>query len=894
MSMLAAQQNSTFAMADDSMDMLSDQGRDAGNEDIDIDIDLTAGQPDEDDILQDAEPNDEYNDFLQPQTEADGNDDPMVDDDAASYMMDDTDVGADQQESTDREGRPQSPLAVDVPSEVDIEPNTYEEHAANLQFTSEGIVTDGHSNNDDTTQAYDYTQQRQVPIGDSVEVKGHSPKAHSPSIKDIVAEEIPAGVVEIETFHTTKSDAEGQQQVFEPADILEPQSPSIQHSVQQSQHLAPDEAANDINADQSAEHITTGDETDAGDVENRDSAGYAPQYHPVEVYFNGRMYPLIRTTESDNPDDYFFEDYSYTELSLVDFFKELRDVLRVYFDADRDETDYEICMYIEDLGLQMVEVSNLPIRVLSKLTSFVQDTLPDNVTFAQIMNVHETLQQNEDMEAVSPMTVRLLINLRFAVRLQDLLRGAQEGKGLSEMIIEEGSELSDGTAGPIDAESYAALDTTDGDDNAYDAENQETVASQERSNTTGNTKTQDNLDNTSNELAPSSYQDEESSDAQNRLDLEAQNSNTKASTREEEDLIDYEDEEEQEKAPRGVTAIAANGGFSQHDANNGTSDNFVTPCLKPNVCFCPRCNEEILADLEAKNEELRRRSISRVAEDRTPEPDLQEEHLEENSDDGNDGITYEEGTAENEDEYENGGDWDQVEYHEDPEASFNEAQTAGVSTDAARNADEFTHDNVDFDDYEELNGDATAQDRLSPTAEGYLDEEADLGTAHNLDALDDEYNFDDAQDQTEALNPEDTQARSKVDEIQIDFGEEAERDLGSFNTELHQPASVTDAISSENVDIKTSTDPSEEGLVLISDQKVEAITKSSDLTDEIDYDDDDDEPPVKNNNTPMTPTSVTLTNGSGKRLRTDEDFEDASNASSKGMLEPPSKRAKVI
>ncbi len=85
-------------MADDSMEISSEHGHNAGD-DIDIDIDLTVGQADEDYILQDALSSAEYgNDFQLQPSPVMNHDDLMVDDDNASYQMDDADLLPDEGE----------------------------------------------------------------------------------------------------------------------------------------------------------------------------------------------------------------------------------------------------------------------------------------------------------------------------------------------------------------------------------------------------------------------------------------------------------------------------------------------------------------------------------------------------------------------------------------------------------------------------------------------------------------------------------------------------------------------------------------------------------------------------------------------------------------------------
>jgi hypothetical protein len=80
------------------------------------------------------------------------------------------------------------------------------------------------------------------------------------------------------------------------------------------------------------------------------------------------------------------------------------------------------------------------------------------------------------------------------------------------------------------------------------------------------------------------------------------------------DLIDYEDED---YAQAGNGILAAPKQQKNINTNeSGTWNYFSTPCFKPSSCFCSNCNECLLAEYEAINENL---SLSRRSSTRTIE-----------------------------------------------------------------------------------------------------------------------------------------------------------------------------------------------------------------------------------------------------------------------------------
>jgi hypothetical protein len=83
------------------------------------------------------------------------------------------------------------------------------------------------------------------------------------------------------------------------------------------------------------------------------------------------------------------------------------------------------------------------------------------------------------------------------------------------------------------------------------------------------------------------------------------------------DLIDYEDDE-QDTVPQ---QSANNAAFSKSE--NGILPTFIMPCHRPGVCFCSECNVLLLAEYEAKEEELERHSFPRADAESLADPSLE-------------------------------------------------------------------------------------------------------------------------------------------------------------------------------------------------------------------------------------------------------------------------------
>lgn len=82
---------------------------------------------------------------------------------------------------------------------------------------------------------------------------------------------------------------------------------------------------------------------------------------------------------------------------------------------------------------------------------------------------------------------------------------------------------------------------------------------------------------------------------------------------EEEDLIDYSDEEAEDSENQSYGAATLQPDETR--TQDGNFEDLLTPCILPQSCFCSACNDLLVAEYDAINEYLRRRSLTRAAEE---------------------------------------------------------------------------------------------------------------------------------------------------------------------------------------------------------------------------------------------------------------------------------------
>lgn len=250
-----------------------------------------------------------------------------------------------------------------------------------------------------------------------------------------------------------------------------------------------------------------------------------------------------------------------------------------------------------------------------------------DLTFDKIMDLHSKLLRNDGVEI--PRSLHLYLGTRpnFASRFDALTRSAAEGKGLSDVI--QWDQSSDSLDGVEEIEEYEAEEVEAVQTKAV-GDVQDTPLEHNRAKTPtdiherGTPDLSDAVSNTP-ETQPVGLEDDDSSARQvDKALVHSTELGTDDGEFEEDDLIDYSDEELDTPTGDGNDLASGLQNIDPDDSrtHNGISTDSYSRCLKPRTCFCSDCNDLLIAEYEAKNEELQRRSLSRAAEETSSEPPI--------------------------------------------------------------------------------------------------------------------------------------------------------------------------------------------------------------------------------------------------------------------------------
>ncbi|PMD24191.1 hypothetical protein NA56DRAFT_30215 [Hyaloscypha hepaticicola] len=563
-------------MADDSMEISSEIGHNDGDGDgdIDIDFDFTTAQVDEDYVIEDATLTADAGGDPGPQpSPAFGNDDLMIDEDVDSYSMGDADVlHGEEGHSIDHEALP---LDIEGPFHAVEDPNL------GLQFGANNL-------NSATDYMYAHQESLEVQVAGNDTPEGNSRDIHHQ--KDLQQEDLqPAEVAPIpDTENLAAEFSEHESRTASPVQGS-PKSTVIAQG--QKSPLAPSRKHESTSPDPTTEYHETNltSQSVSGDgittVKNTslDETTVVPSHQEVMVVYQSVEYALFSSSELDDTDSFFLSDMSIAEKPLADLFKAIRQVIQ----EDLGDED-ELCMAVEDLGIQAEESS----------------ALLHDVTLTQILNLREKLLRNDGVESSPPPRILLGTRINFSKRLQKLGAGAAGGKGLSQFIAwDEHSESLDDLE-DVDASNNGIVPDLENPElqNASDAEHAEQGSDEHQA-------THGIEDHTPEELVRESEEEHEEPEAETTDDSQlaptglssgdgsiqhatpdANQSSMKAAKENdygEDDLIDYSEEEGDN--------LAAVQGHAKSPSNHEN-----------------RTNQEY----EAINEDLRRRSLSRTSDDK--------------------------------------------------------------------------------------------------------------------------------------------------------------------------------------------------------------------------------------------------------------------------------------
>ena len=556
-------------VADDHMELSSEVDRLAGaGEDIDVDVDLDlasdrAGDDDEDYIIEDARS--ELADDRALMSEA-VNDDVMHDEDRPLSNMGDDNTYHDE-ELGDVDDLTQAPAA-NIPTEISNPSATDTALAAEIHVRPDS-AQDIHESGVSTNTSY--------PASGGEAILETTIESHDPD-----------SAVTKEAVDETD---------------YEPEDPSVPHPMAPiEQSLGSDSLRDPPPHSKPRNPDLQPDGEDSHAVAN---------VHPVVVGYEGSEVSLFPPSKDDSSETFFLQDESLAGASISELFAAIRGVL-----ADSIGQDDELEMTLEELGLSLTEDSQHAQRV----------------TLSQILDLHVQLLHHDGIDHPDALYMTLTSKAGFHKRLNSLTEAVGDGKGMSQVKMSTHEHVAKDTADEPEADSHNVTTFNEHEDDRKQAEVVDGNPAPSVAAVKGqdeNTATATALDGSleSNDDAANGGAEGEASqnEPQAAAALAASGSEDKGprsgaldkeagdGVEEEGDLIDYEEEEEENHEEGGVQPrnLGSNGSSTvQGDdpaLQDGTFTDFITPCYIPQMCFCARCNDLILAEYAASNEADSRR-----------------------------------------------------------------------------------------------------------------------------------------------------------------------------------------------------------------------------------------------------------------------------------------------
>jgi len=874
------------------MEISSEHGYNPGDEDIDIDIDLTGAFVDEDHVLEDVMSSD--NDRNQRLTPPTSHDDLMVDDDDDNESTNMEDAGASVEE--DRHIEEETPnhnmddrgqaMSFDAAEDV------------NIAFDDEDTDVQYHQG---TETSWEY---QEVPLEQNSRLDEHPPEYkeviehgheeqaqeqdYHAELEAAVADQYPDTVLD----NTTKNEASESPPPRRTSSLVSSQrlSPKPEGSVK-----APSETPASPSKAFSSDGINETDdkvdrhENDQVEVKvNVEKAEELTNVHKVKVIYQDVEYDLFSAPGSDDPESFFLSDLSVGKLPLASFFAAIRDIIRE--DISEDEL---LFITIEDLGLDFHEVSCVKATVIQPMLTIIeQESSPtENITLWSIIELHQVLQKNDGVEDLQPLFILLDKKMNSSHRFADMVARAAEGTGLSELTMwDDSSEHLELLVDDVELhqENHEYAEESNDDDNeevitpetakVAETKAEEKVES-ENSDFIHGTELQQS---TSNEISAQESPELSEQSAVSVTNVTGDNAQVSSTTDlqypfasdvsitvhsndkyiEEDDLIDYSDDEpDSHKANRSVTSQSNEVETDETRAHNGTSTCFFSPCYKPQICFCYECNLLMLAEFQEKDEDFGRRSLPPAKENDTIEEETSyPEALGANLNqvtvalEDEDGVDYDDDLPE-----ENSRSVVEVVQHEDPTKGDDEC----ISVEPEQNNTELLIDG-------EISVDA--QNSEFPQEFDLGEDPAD-GPEHNQEYLEDELDLGDGDDDEHEHDQGNLGLRGKsprTDNYQIGVTDEPQ----SSPKDLNETNGLEDLVDTESAE-------SENTLVAHPEVELE------ELEDEIGYDDDEEDAAAIHKVASQTNESLPLVaTGPNKRARSDVSFEDSMETNGTYLFHP--------
>ncbi|KAF7937434.1 uncharacterized protein EAE98_001748 [Botrytis deweyae] len=894
-------------MVDDSMEIASEHGHNTAEEDIDIDIDLTTGNVDEDDILDDIDADADFDTNITDVPAHVETDDLMVDDDGddASYHMEDADL---LEEEADDHVMEQEPAVLSFATDEPSDTSFTELHATESNFVGTGVsdqfwdepqeqnevmnaqdievnihgsetVVD---NSADSTQNSDSKDSKEfAPVSFPHPPTDEDPQSNSPpnsNYDGTTQEELESNVNEPPNpNHDDTTQEELETNVNEPTNSIEATDSNIyaedgeqlgsstastesapidlnSHTEGQEQEPEPEQEHPDLNTVSAESDLI---DTNNSTLESTKDSEY--QYHArgIVVKYNNRSYPLIRKSSTDHPNDFFFEDSSVVEKTLNEFCSEIRKVLA----EENLPQDDKISLVIEELQL-VIEETQLP-------------SYPPDLSLCQIIRLYEQLVNNDGTGEIPPLNLRLVIQPTGPDRFLALSKGAAEGKGLLEFVTWDAESEDDPTEFGDQTEHYDSESSPDEYNTELEDgdESKKTIDTHNENYDPGFNHDQPNQNVNSTISASAEIPQVEQGDKQGEVgnqesvsttDRKSPETSEQANneTEEDGDFIDYEDEEDAEK-PSGDGALKS----ELPDANESR----------------PHNEEEYPRKLLVSNKkENDSDELDDQLGDETTHTDEVAQPKETFDDVGSD-IDYEEENADN-----------KFDGEEEDGAAPNDIENAEDEIDLNATNDEDREyasyeDNNENEQHEDDKGLELADNR--PEVPCDVNEIEQNGDSEGLDLADHtleinnvEISYDDDVGDGQQQNFEGDEFDLGVDDEETAFLQNYQLDDDdTFNDNELLNMSVGEVISNTNAtfdDTAAETDSATLSNASIAEPQATKLDLDNrqDQEDEIDYDEDENEenppslvvapqpPTPKSNDSPIST--------SGKRPRADADFED--------------------
>lgn len=540
------------------------------------------------------------------------------------------------------------------------------------------------------------------------------------------------------------------------------------------------------------------------------------------------------------------------------------------------------------------------------------------MSLGQIIRLYERLVNNDGTGEIPPLNLRLVIQPTGHDRFLALLKGAAEGKGLLDFVTWDADSEDDPTEFGEPTENYDSESPPD-EYNTAPEEADRAVEAIDVHDEKSAPATKNELPHFEHVDAATSASAETPQGGQGEVQredghpqstpAEAPKSpptlqQTDSEIDEDGDFIDYEDEENVEKP---LNSGPLNSDLFETDESrlyNGRSTDFNLPCILPATCLCSTCNELVLTECRAVEEESRRNSISLRAEDAADELDNHVEGAAHTDETAQPEETFQDVESDIDYEEEDGDkNLKTEEAKEEAEATPNDIEHAETATDLGGPNDQ-ERGYAPFDDNNEIeeNGDSEgldiADNILEPPPNNNNKAEQN-GGSEVLDPADQnlEMNNVDISYDGNFENGEEHNFEEDEFDFGVDDGEEAEflqnyqldDDTTFADNNEFLSMSVGEDITAGNIAFDDTA--AESDSATLSNDSIAApqgtkpdVANGQDQEDEINYDDDEDDPPspVIAHQPPTPNSKESPISISGKRPRAETDFEDGEDSITSG------------